>query len=145
MFCITQWHKERYTLKRTSIRKNDFRAPPARLGRIGSRRWWLLPSAMDDSGHGFRRTYVHVGRWWTRRTQQEQRVSEREREARTQWSIRSDGTAALVRTTPRENDQLMELPLLSRCCRTANSNNCVHVPLSGKRQRKNDPSGRGLS
>jgi hypothetical protein len=66
-------------LKRTSIRKNDFRAPPARLGRIGSRRWWLLPSAMDDSGHGFRRTYVHVGRWWTRRTQQEQRVSERER------------------------------------------------------------------
>lgn len=43
-------------LKRTSIRKNDFRAPPARLGRIGSRRCWLLPSAMDDPGH----TVFHV-------------------------------------------------------------------------------------
>jgi hypothetical protein len=62
--------------------------------------------------------------------------SERERGARTQWSIRSDGTAALDRTTPRENDQLMELPLLSRCCRTANSNNCVHVPLREKGSEK---------
>lgn len=51
-------------------------------------------------------------------------------------------SAALVRTTPRENDQLMELPLLSRCCRTANSNNCVHVPLRKKGSEKNDPSGR---
>lgn len=147
--CLLTWESPCYRrtkpcrLKRTSIRKNDFGAPPARLGRIGSRRWWLLPSAMDDSGHGFRRTYAHVGRWWTRRTQQEQRV--REREARTQWSIRSDGTAALVRTTPRENDQLMELPLLSRCCRTANSNNCVHVPLREKGSEKTIRPGPGES
>lgn len=71
----------------------------------------VLPFAMDSTALPEPRfwTYVHVGRWRTRRTQQGQgsRLGERGQRGNdpTQMVDPSDGTTALVRTTPRENDQ----------------------------------------
>ena len=138
----------------THIRTSERRQTSVAGGGGCCRLPWTLPLPEPRFS-----TYVHVGRWWTRRTQQGRRERSQRPNPMVDPSFRrkkhkmvdpSDGTTALVRTTPRENDQLMEhggFPFSSRCCRTANlppsTNNCPEHVRSNVRRPFTCDSGTG--